>query len=720
MRKSSNFFIFLVLIGWNCVAYAQADLPSGSTPQTNDSAPAKTKPALAAARLDNQLNETVLHKSVLDYSLPPEISAITPKCVRGDADECYFSLKTFENSEDSAVAAAANLELAILSLQRGLTKQALSHIDQAIALQPDDPFVQLTKGWLLLSVGKYKKARQAFEDLLYLTADFEYVSSAKLGTALAFYWGKNKDKAASELQYLYTSNPYTISFVSFMLGQIASETKRTRKLAPVFLQQSLSHDEKNYAAAELFARLSEKEKNKLQSWQYYATLYNLDPGNKKLAKKIDKYSKEMGDNSIDYLFYLRLEQPIVHVMKSTPSDLVKMALYANREQVPQELISATVVGSGMTVIEDEKLGEILRVPSYIEKTIVFNPQTGGVDLKDARGHVEFSAKRPFNITLEKDKYTLLVRNARAENIFAADLNDKELKGSLTVIPNEHGFTLVNNVYAEDLIPALLATQAQNIKHEEALTALAVVFRSALAQVVQTQAQAPYHITDNDDAFHFSGINLIFKDLLEASQTSSSIRLTQAQAGFYTDCGIITADTLANTASKPGYVFSPANVSKYMLSNPPADLYSRPQDPTQWSGIKWVYLYDGKEIATRLAYKQNIGRLRAMMPLRYSPQGRILAMRFEGSKGAYDAQTPQEIAFILSAGTMRSNFFDVVPLYKGKNIKSVLVRGYDTGLGEGLCLRGADGLAKQGADYMAIIKYYFPQARILNTSTGTVN
>lgn len=691
-------------------------------PGTQVSAPAQadTKSALTAARLDNQLSETVLHKSVLDYTLPAQLASLPAKCVQSGADECYFAFKAFEDAADPALAASANLELAILSQQRGFMKQALAHIEKSISLNPDDPFAQLTKGWLLFGAGKYKKARKAFEDLFYLTADFEYVSSAKLGDALAWYFSGNKEKAASELQYLYTSNPYAISFVSFMLGKIASEMKTAKKLAPVFLQQSLSHDEKNYAAAALFAKLSEKEKNHLHAWQYYATLYNLDPQNKTLAQKINKYGQELGDKSIDYLFYLRLEQPIVHVMTSTPSDLVKMALYANREQVPQDLAEASLMGSGTLVVQDEKLGEILRIPSYIEKTLSFNKETGGVDLKDARGHVEFSAKRPFTVFLEKDKYTLLVRNVRAENIFAANFDDKELKGALTVIPTSNGFKLVNNVFAEDLIPALLATQVQNIKHPAALTALAVVFRSALAQAVAAAARAPYHITDNDPAFRFSGINLIFKDLLEASKKSGEIRLTEAQAGFYTDCGVVTADTLANTASKPGYVFSPANVSKYILSNPPADLYSRPQDPTLWSGIKWMYLYEGKEIENRLAYKHNIGRLRAITPMRFTPQGRILAMRFEGSKGTYEAQTPQEIAFMLGAGTLRSNLFDIIPMYKGKNIQRVLVRGYDTGLGEGLCLRGADGLAKKGADYMAIIKYYFPQARILNTSTGTVN
>ena len=690
-------------------------------PSDEEEAPAQTvsKSTLAATRVDSKLNETVLHQTVLDYTLPPEIADVAQKCVQGDTDECYFSFKTFENASDPKVASAANLELAVMSLQRGLVKQAVKYADAACRYNPDDPFAELTRGWILLSSGKYKKARQSFQNLLYLTADFEYVSSAKLGTALAWYLDGKKEQAATELQYLYTSNPYAISFVSYMLGRIASEMKSSRKLAPVFLQQALSHDERNYAAVELFAKLSEKDKDNLRAWQYYSTLYSLDPENKDLAKKIAKYAKKLGDKSVDYLFYLRLEQPIVHEMISTPSEKVKMALYANREQVPQELQAFSLMSSGTMRVEDEKLGTVLRAPSYIEKTIVFNPETGGVDFQNAKGHVEFSAKRPFTVSLENADRTLLVRNATAKNIFAADLSDKELKGALIVIPTPTGIKLVNEVNAEDLIPALLATQVQDVTHESALQALAVVFRSALLKAVADHQDEPYHITDNDVHFQFKGINLIFKKLLDASKESSKIRLTEAQAGAYADCGVLTADSLENSAYKPGYVFSPANVSKYILSNPPADLYSRPQDPTRWSGVKWMYLYDGKEIQNRIAVKQNIGKLRALTPTSFTPTGRILSMRFEGSKGSYEAKTPQEVAFLLSAGTMRSNLFDVVPLYKGKNIKSVLVRGYDTGLGYGLCLQGADGLAKQGADYMAIIKYYFPEARILDTATGTI-
>ncbi len=694
-------------------------LSAQEVPTPQEPAQTVSKSSLTAKHADSKLNETLLHKTVLDYTLPPEIEEAARTCTHAQED-CYFTFKTFENATDTRLAAAANLELAVLSMQRGLVKQALQHIQKASQLNPDDPFTDLTYGWLLLSAGKYKKAHERFEHLLYLTADLEYVSSAKLGGALALYFSGKKEAAAKQLQYLYVSNPYSISFVSYLLGRIASQTKAAKKLAPVFLQQALTHDEKNYAAAELLAQLSEKDKNKLRAWQYYATLYSLDPQNPRLANKVEKYATALGNKSIDYLFYLRLEQPIVHEMKSTKSVPVKMALYADRHQLPQELERISVMTSGTATVTDEKRGDILKIPSYIEKTISFNPQTKGVDLMSAKGQVEFSSLRPFRLATDNVNKTLLVRNAHQENIFAADLSDKELTGGLWVIPGDEGFLLVNEVPSEDLLPALLATRVQDITQPEALKSLAVVLRSALLETVNARRHEPYHITDNDPQFQFKGINLIFKNLLDASKTSQLIRLTHAAAGAYDNCGVVSTDKILNTADKPNYVFSPANVSKYLLSNPPADLVSRPQDPTQWAGIKWMYWLEGKDIAQRIAYRKNIGKLRALTPTRFSPNGRILAMRFEGSKGVYESDNPHEIAFLLGAGTLRSNFFDIVPLYKGSTIERVIVRGYDTGLGEGLCLRGAQGLAQQGRDYVGIIKYYFPEARILNTSTGMIH
>ncbi len=735
MRIYTIYGFFLVCF-LSFVAYAQP-APAAKSPALGEVTYAETAPSSTAqtdthpvgtvsksslvTRIDMQLSDKIIHANTLDYSQPEPLQEVAEKCLSVGPEECFFLYKAYENAAQAPVAAGANLELSILSLQRGQVKQAISFIDRAAQLAPDDPFIELTRGWTLFAAGKYKKARKSFADMLYLTADFEYASSAKLGTALAYYFEGNLKEAAKDFQYIYTSNPYLISMAAFMMGQIAATDKNSQKLAPVFWQQALSHDSHNYPALQKLALLSEKDKKKpLASFQYYSTLYSLDPTHKKARKKLNYYAQKLHKKPEEYLFYLRLDQPIVQDFPSTDSALIKMALYADRWQNPVALQQVSLMPSGVMTISDERLGEVLKSPSFVTRVLEFNAQTKSVDIKDNRGHVEFSTRRPFHIQLDKSGKTLLVKNAVANDIFAADFSDKELTGSLLAIPSHDGILLVNQTTMEDLIPALLATQAQDIQEQAALRALAVVFRGALQQALDQHKSEPYHITDNEVYFKFKGINLSVQEMIEASAESRGLELSGTQLGYYADCGAVSYDAIRNTEHKPAYHYSPANLSKYILSSPPADLYSTPQDPTQWAAIKWIYLYQGADIEARLNDRTKFGSLRAIVPVKFSPNGRIESMRFEGSKGEYVTDNEQETSYILSAGTMRSGFFDFVPLYKGKKIAQLLVRGYDTGTGVGLCVAGAEGLARQGQDYLGIIKYYFPQARILNTQTGELH
>jgi SpoIID/LytB domain protein len=725
--KKCAFFVFLIMTVL-CVyaepvatVVGQAVIEEKSSAQPQPGGPGTISKQSVVTRIDMQLGDNIIHSNVLDYTLPGQLSEVADKCVSEGLQACFFLYKTYENAADTAVAAQANAELAVLSLQRGQIKEALHYIERAGQLLPEDPFIALTRGWLLFADGKYKKARQAFADMLYLTADFEYASSAKLGTALAYYFEGNKKAAAKDFQYIYTSNPYLISFAAYMMGQIAAQDKNSRKLAPVFLEQALSHDSHNYPALELLAKLSEQDKKKpLASFQYYSTLFSLDPTNTTAQKKMMQYAEKLNKKPEDYLFYLRLDQPIVQERRVPSSDKVAMALYADRWQNPVALTSVSVMPAGIMTVQDERLGEVLKSPSFVTRILDFNEETKSVDIKDARGHIEFSTRRPFVLSPDKSEKTILVKNARAADIFAADFSDKELTGQLQVIPTDTGMLLINQTEIEDLIPGLLATQAQHIKEEPALRALAVVFRAALKEALSRPTDKPYQITDNDIYFKFKGINLTVQAQLEAAEQSRGLELSGTNLGYYASCGVVSYDQIANTEHRPEYQYSPVNLVKYMLSNPPQDLYAFPADPTQWSAIKWAYLYQAKDIETRLNARTRFGKLRAIETVNVSPMGRVINLRFVGSKGEYITDNEQETSYILSAGTIRSGFFDLLPMYKGKNITRVLARGYDTGTGVGLCVAGADGLARQARDYQAIIKYYFPNARILDIQTGALH
>ena len=81
------------------------------------------------------------------------------------------------------------------------------------------------------------------------------------------------------------------------------------------------------------------------------------------------------------------------------------------------------------------------------------------------------------------------------------------------------------------------------------------------------------------------------------------------------------------------------------------------------------------------------------------------MRFKGSKKTVEIPV-DEANFILAQGTLRSPFFTYIPFKK-----EVLFIGTDTGKGKGLCIDGADGMARRGYSAKQILNYYYPDFKI---------
>ena len=148
----------------------------------------------------------------------------------------------------------------------------------------------------------------------------------------------------------------------------------------------------------------------------------------------------------------------------------------------------------------------------------------------------------------------------------------------------------------------------------------------------------------------------------------------------------------------------------MFANPPKDLISAPQDPTLWSAVKWVYVFPVKDIQARLDRKHKIGAFKSARPAKMTRSGRILTMLITGSKGSVELPFA-EADFILSAGTLRSNFFYIVPFGREGAPQELMFIGTDTGKGNGLCIDGATGMARAGKTAREILTYYYPDLTV---------
>ena len=93
-----------------------------------------------------------------------------------------------------------------------------------------------------------------------------------------------------------------------------------------------------------------------------------------------------------------------------------------------------------------------------------------------------------------------------------------------------------------------------------------------------------------------------------------------------------------------------------------------------------------------------------VPIKVNEEGRVLMMRIIGRK----VKEIQGIEFLehlhnfYGINSIKSMRFTYEPLRR-----SMLIRGMGEGDGVGMCLYGADGLAKKGLNYKEILEFYYP-------------
>ncbi len=703
-------------------------IPAQSEEQENKKDTLETPPdktaasALSVARLpDIKLNENVIRKSVLSYASPQELEEAANLYRSGDIKNALNAYQNaaaqYEAAARPEIAAQAYANAAVLNLYADNLKQASAAAQKASALDEQEPFYKTLEVWTLAAEGQTKKAHKAYDALLFLTADFEYVSNAKNITALSDFYAKDYKNAVPMLQSLYVSNPYIISNVIYFMGR-ANFNSGDCKTAKTLFEQALSHDNNNYMAQKYLAQCEEKLKLYVPAWQSYADIFSLDSNDKFISEKIKKLSKHLKAPALEYLPYNQSNEIYSKKPDAEKSTPVKVGLFTSRSAQITPLEEFTYVGAADFTVKDEKLGDVLNVEAFISKTIVFDKEHKGAHIKNKWNNAEFSTRRPFIIELQKEGYTFLIKDARANNIFAANLGDKELKGKLLVVPSDEGLLLVNYSGLEDILPSSLMSLTRNIKTPAALEAAATALRTYFLSVLGSGGKNTlFDISDNSPFVTYGGINMQAQYAKEAARATKDAALvkednTLAAAGIYRSCGFVTDEGIKNTLQKYDYSFTPVNLFKYTLSNMPQDLFSAPKDPSLWSSVKWIYAMPAKEIESRFKQKYpKLGALKYFEPSQFSPSGRILKMRFYAAKG--EAETSfDEADFILSAGTLRSNFFIWTPLGKG-SAKEYLFMGTDTGLGGGLCLESANGLANEGKTSAEILEYFYPA---LKTST----
>ena len=116
---------------------------------------------------------------------------------------------------------------------------------------------------------------------------------------------------------------------------------------------------------------------------------------------------------------------------------------------------------------------------------------------------------------------------------------------------------------------------------------------------------------------------------------------------------------------------------------------------------------------KLADAGKLGAIKALVPLKRGPSGRIIRLRIEGTAGTLEMGKELEIRRALSKSHLYSSAFVVDTVGKAGNIpERFVLRGAGWGHGVGLCQIGAAVMADRGYRFEEILEHYFQSAELL--------
>ncbi len=329
----------------------------------------------------------------------------------------------------------------------------------------------------------------------------------------------------------------------------------------------------------------------------------------------------------------------------------------------QEGASRVKVGSSTNAIVRDHAGQTV---GQLEAMDAFNAQGGG-------GNVALGQWRSRSLWIEPtgDGYVWI--------------GDRWYRGRTQLVPTNKGLTAVNHVNLEHYLYSVLGAEMNPNWPQEALKAQAVAARSFALYKTATSGNTVYDVGDTTSWQVYKGLET------EGQGTHLAVDATAGQVMTYGGKVILAAFH----SSSGGHTENVEDVWTQPLA------YLRGvSDYDQGAPVyEWTKSFSRGELSGKIS---GVGSVTSMIPERTTPQGRVITMRVQGSRGTRRISGND----LRSALGLKSTLITVNPTGNGFVVSG---RGYGHGLG--LSQWGAHNLAAQGVNYQQILGHYYQNATL---------
>ncbi|MGC9069867.1 MAG: hypothetical protein ACP5IO_00975 [Elusimicrobiales bacterium] len=631
----------------------------------------------------------------------------------GRIDDAIGSFEyVVHNSTDNTLILKAGKDLITLLNSKAESSLALAYSQKLEAINSTDSYILFEKAYSQMIIGDYVKAEKTFDDIMTTTDDEDVIYVSRFFNSIVKSKLSGYEKAISELIGVLKNYKPLLAPSSYLLSIYYLPY---RKMASInFLKDLLTYDPKNIQGLIDLAELYKDTKYYLQAWQAYYTLREIEGTDSYADSKAKKLIKKIDKDPNDLFFWSRIAWPVHEKPLSTISlTPIRIAIYANKKK-HYPLLSFYIISNSDFEIRDATARRF-QGKRNMQYQIIYLPEIRQLDIRDNYSSVLFSTRKNIEVKPNLTGGVILIKSPQIkQDLTGVNRGDRELSGNLSVDVSSDGMRIINQTYIEHILPSIVQGLPGPKRDDEAIKSLIITIRTMLLR--RLNSSLDYDITDGDELIEFKGLQFEKESVIKLAEETKNIVLKKGSQLYPASYSLNTANII-NSVPHPSSSFpqllSPSSLDEWLFFKIlKKTSYSTPLDPLELSTISWMLILKPYWIEERINTKYRIGKIKNIVVLKRDSIGKVISIKIEGSAGDAIIEGEREVNHYIAAGTIRSNLFTIRQVRKNNFPEFFILKGIGTGSFSGLCIYGADYLARNmNWKYKEILKYYFPDAEI---------
>jgi SpoIID/LytB domain protein len=598
-----------------------------------------------------------------------------------------------------------------------------------------DGFIWNQRAWSFLTLGRMREANESFVRAIDRSSTTATQAEANLGLGLeALLDGKPK-AGLGALRRAGIAGPYAIAASAQLTAEI-SMALGDKETALGYLRQALNIDPYDREALRALVRLLDKIGDNRGAWLTARRALALDPSDQESRRILNRNAPYITGDPDEASGVRRIARPVLNPETSEPAlpvstRTVRVGLYGAPDGRPATMTRCYLVMNSPFKVTAAAYGVMRDNGNALDQwQVEYRAESGVVEVRDSAHDILFTSKQPFMFVPSAQRGSVLIKSAAVPDVIGVDLGDREVRGSVEVVPNPWGFKLVEQVPLEQYLFGVVSVALPDGSPPEAYRAQAVVSRTAAAWAAghHPQTQERFDLLDDRSVQQTIGVSGEMREGDEGVAATEGLVLSEkglvALAPQHDDSGGRTEDgkdsgepgmeslvSVVDAGRPPTPWTTPLDVERFVHDVPPEGLYSEAAAGATASVARWMRLLDAKDLRERVEEKKKIGRLLDVLVAARTGTGRVKSLTVVGAEGTVSFTGFKEIQRLLSPGSLRSALFTMQPIYDGKSLSRLIVWGAGTGSGLGFARAGALGQAALGRPWREIVKHYFPNYEI---------